>query len=52
MREFRKHLGWYTKGLPNGRVLREELFQVTSLRQAEEILEGYLRAAREEAAAA
>lgn len=52
MREFRKHLGWYTKGLPNGRVLREELFQVTSLRQAEEILEGYLTAAREEAAAA
>jgi tRNA-dihydrouridine synthase B len=47
MREFRKHLGWYTKGLPNGRQLREELFQVRSLRQAEDILEGYQAAARE-----
>src|SRR5688572_7584711 len=31
MIEFRKHLGWYTKGLPNGKVLRQELFAVTSL---------------------
>jgi tRNA-dihydrouridine synthase B len=42
MREFRKHLGWYTKGLPSGKHLRQELFQVTSLRQAEALLEGYL----------
>jgi tRNA-dihydrouridine synthase B len=42
MIEFRKHLGWYTKGLPNGRVLRQELFGVTSLREAEVRLEGYL----------
>ncbi|HYJ78021.1 MAG TPA: tRNA dihydrouridine synthase DusB [Longimicrobiaceae bacterium] len=41
MIEFRKHLGWYTKGLPNGRVLRQELFAVTSLREAEEKLERY-----------
>jgi len=41
MIEFRKHLGWYTKGLPNGRVLRQELFEVTSLQQAEEKLERY-----------
>jgi tRNA-dihydrouridine synthase B len=41
MIEFRKHLGWYTKGLPNGRVLRQELFEVTSLHQAEEKLERY-----------
>lgn len=41
MIEFRKHLGWYTKGLPNGRVLRQELFEVTSLREAEEKLERY-----------
>jgi tRNA-dihydrouridine synthase B len=47
MREFRKHLGWYTKGLPNGRPLREELFQVRSLLEAEETLERYLAAARE-----
>ena len=42
MLEFRKHLGWYTKGLPNGRILRQELFAVESLAQAEELLEGYL----------
>lgn len=42
MVEFRKHLGWYTKGLPDGRTLRQELFQVTSLRQAEALLDGYL----------
>ena len=41
MIEFRKHLGWYTKGLPNGRVLRQELFEVTSLHEAEEKLERY-----------
>ncbi|HEU4562767.1 MAG TPA: tRNA dihydrouridine synthase DusB [Longimicrobium sp.] len=42
MIEFRKHLGWYTKGLPNGRILRQELFEVTSLQEAEEKLERYL----------
>jgi tRNA-dihydrouridine synthase B len=42
MVEFRKHLGWYTKGLPNGRVLRQELFAVTHLDQVERLLEGYL----------
>jgi tRNA-dihydrouridine synthase B len=42
MIEFRKHLGWYTKGLPDGRILRQELFQVTSLREAEERLRTYL----------
>jgi tRNA-dihydrouridine synthase B len=51
MREFRKHLGWYTKGLPNGRPLREELFQVRSLGDAERTLEQYLAAAREAVAA-
>jgi tRNA-dihydrouridine synthase B len=51
MREFRKHLGWYTKGLPGGKALREELFGVTSLTEAEAILEQYLEAAREPAAA-
>lgn len=42
MREFRKHLGWYTKGLPGGRDLRRELFQVSTLAEARERLEGYL----------
>ncbi|HSK19112.1 MAG TPA: tRNA dihydrouridine synthase DusB [Longimicrobiales bacterium] len=51
MREFRKHLGWYTKGLPNGKALREELFGVTTLIDAERILEGYLEAALAPAAA-
>ena len=41
MIEFRKHLGWYTKGLPNGRVLRQELFEVTSLSSAEALLAAY-----------
>ena len=40
--DFRKHLGWYTKGLPNGRTLRSELFQVTTLEQVELLLQGYL----------
>jgi tRNA-dihydrouridine synthase B len=42
MIEFRKHLGWYTKGLPNGRLLRQELFAVTRIEEAERLLEGYL----------
>ena len=41
MIEFRKHLGWYTKGLPNGRQLRQDLFAVTTLEEAEMLLEGY-----------
>jgi tRNA-dihydrouridine synthase B len=50
MVEFRKHLGWYTKGLPNGRLLRQELFAVTRLDEVERLLEGY-RAEYEGAAA-
>ncbi|HEX7117375.1 MAG TPA: tRNA dihydrouridine synthase DusB [Longimicrobiales bacterium] len=41
MREFRKHLGWYTKGLPDGRALRQRLFEVRRLEEAEELLESY-----------
>lgn len=40
--DFRKHLGWYTKGLPEGRRLRTELFQATTLEDVERLLEGYL----------
>lgn len=40
--EFRKHLGWYTKGIAGGKKLRMELFQVTSLQGMEELLTGYL----------
>jgi tRNA-dihydrouridine synthase B len=50
MVEFRKHLGWYTKGLPNGRLLRQELFAVTSLTEAEHLLAGYLEACERAAA--
>jgi nifR3 family TIM-barrel protein len=41
MIEFRKHLGWYTKGLPNGRLLRQELFAVTRLEEADALLQSY-----------
>jgi nifR3 family TIM-barrel protein len=51
MRDFRKHLGWYTKGLPNGKVLREELFRVSRLAEAEALLERYLAHAAVPAAA-
>jgi nifR3 family TIM-barrel protein len=40
--EFRKHLGWYTRGLPGGKRLREELFRVTSLQEMEGLLARYL----------
>ena len=42
--DFRKHLGWYTKGLPDGRRLRTELFQATTLEGVESLLEAYLAA--------
>ena len=40
--EFRKHLGWYTKGLPGAATLREQLFKVESMVEAESIFRGYL----------
>ena len=48
MIEFRKHLGWYTKGLPNGKHLRQDLFQVTDLAEAEALLVTYLASALDE----
>jgi nifR3 family TIM-barrel protein len=47
--DFRKHLGWYTKGLPDGRRLRTELFQAVTLDDVERLIEGY-RAERVESA--
>jgi tRNA-dihydrouridine synthase B len=41
MRDFRKHLGWYTKGLPDGRRLREQLHGVERLADAERLLATY-----------
>jgi nifR3 family TIM-barrel protein len=42
IREFRKHLAWYTKGLREGRRLRQELFEVSSLEEIEGLLEAFL----------
>ena len=35
--EFRKHFGWYTKGVPGASQLRERLFQIESMAEAEAI---------------
>jgi nifR3 family TIM-barrel protein len=40
--EFRKHLGWYCKGLPGSAELRKKLHAVTSLGEVEGIFEEYL----------
>jgi nifR3 family TIM-barrel protein len=40
--EFRKHLGWYTKGLHGASELRQRLFQVESMAEAGEIFRDYL----------
>lgn len=39
--EFRRHLGWYVKGLPSGRELRQTLFRAESLDDVRETLERY-----------
>jgi nifR3 family TIM-barrel protein len=40
--EFRKHLGWYTKGLPGSAELRQRLFTIESMADAEAVFAGYL----------
>src|SRR5918998_108313 len=40
--EFRKHLGWYVKGLPNSADLRRRLHAVTSFAEVEGIFGEYL----------
>jgi tRNA-dihydrouridine synthase B len=40
--EFRKHFGWYTKGLHGASDLRQQLFQVESMAEAEAIFADYL----------
>lgn len=42
--EFRKHLGWYVKGLPNSAELRQRLHQVKDFAEVEAIFSGYLAA--------
>ena len=40
--EFRKHLGWYTRGLHGASELRQRLFQIESIAEAESIFLQYL----------
>jgi tRNA-dihydrouridine synthase len=40
--EFRKHLGWYTRGLRGATELRRELHTIESMAEIERIFEGYL----------
>jgi tRNA-dihydrouridine synthase B len=40
--EFRKHLGWYTRGLHGSSTLRQRLFQTESIGEAEAIFLDYL----------
>jgi len=49
--EFRKHLGWYTRGLPGAAELRQRLFQVETMAAAEAIFAAYLEEAALETAA-
>jgi len=45
--EFRKHLGWYTRGLPESAELRSRLYRVESMLEADEILRDYLKPTRD-----
>src|SRR5213076_2265467 len=49
--EFRKHFGWYTKGLRDGSELRQRLFAIESMAEAEAIFAEYLAGASIEIAA-
>ena len=40
--EFRKHLGWYVKGIPGSAELRRQLHAVVSLSQVEDVFASYL----------
>lgn len=40
--EFRKHLGWYVKGLPGSADLRKKLYAVTTVGEVESIFAEYL----------
>lgn len=43
--EFRKHLGWYTRGLPGAAELRRELHQIESMAEVRRIFQRYLEPA-------
>ena len=40
--EFRKHLGWYVKGVPGSAELRRKLHAVVSLSEVEDVFAAYL----------
>jgi tRNA-dihydrouridine synthase len=40
--EFRKHLGWYVKGMPDSADLRKKLYAVESVSEIESIFGAYL----------
>lgn len=42
MIEFRKHFGWYTKGVHGATGLRQRLFQVETMAEAEQVFAEYL----------
>jgi tRNA-dihydrouridine synthase len=46
--EFRKHLGWYVKGLPHAAELKQRLFAVESFGEIEGIFADYLAGRTEE----
>lgn len=50
--EFRKHLGWYTRGLRGAAELRDRLHRVDTLAEAERIFSAYLDGAAAPAGAA
>lgn len=41
--EFRKHLGWYTRGLRGGAALRERLHRIDSMAEVERMFREYLQ---------
>ena len=43
--EFRKHLGWYAKGLPGAADLRAKLYQIESMAEVERIFADYMEPA-------
>ena len=49
--EFRKHFGWYTRGLRDASELRQRLFAIESMSEAEKIFDAYLRESALEVAA-
>ncbi|HEX6626896.1 MAG TPA: tRNA dihydrouridine synthase DusB [Gemmatimonadaceae bacterium] len=44
--EFRKHLGWYVKGVPGSAELRRKLHSVISLSEVEDVFAAYLASPR------